>query len=433
MASLTDKTIGSTYKDLLQVSNSNSGVDSTTRSVSDGEGTDSALQISSSTVNINGTFKISGNEFARSGAHSLTFTTTATTALTLPTTGTVSTLAGSETFTNKTLTSPTINGGTATALTGLAIRSTGAAFDLTFANTEVLTAGRTLTITLNDAARTLNLAGNLTTAAAFITSGANSLTLTTTGSTDVTLPTTGILATRAGTETFTNKTLTSPAINTATIEGGTIGTTTAATICNVDNLRLDGNTLSTTNTNGNLVLAPNGTGMVTGTAWEKISTATASASASVAFTSLTSTYIAYKVIMTNVAPATDATVLMLRTSTDNGSTYDAGAANYSYQHVSIQGATGSDVGNDSTQIQLGLSVGNAANELIEGEVTILNPSAAVYTRVLFHTSAHNAATLSTLNVGQGVRVSAADVDAIQFLFSSGNIATGTFTLYGIRA
>jgi len=37
---------------------------------------------------------------------------------------------------------------------------------------------------------------------------------------------------------------------------------TFATIFNVDNLRLDGNTLSSTDTNGNIVLAPNGTGDV---------------------------------------------------------------------------------------------------------------------------------------------------------------------------
>lgn len=41
----------------------------------------------------------------------------------------------------------------------------------------------------------------------FTTSGANALTLTTTGATNVTLPTTGTLATIAGTETLTNKTL----------------------------------------------------------------------------------------------------------------------------------------------------------------------------------------------------------------------------------
>lgn len=105
-------------------------------------------------------------------------------------------------------TAPTITGGTHTAITALGIRSTGAAFDLKFASTELLSADRTVTLVVNDAARTITLTGNLTFAAAFATSGANSLTLTTTGSTNITLPTTGTVATLAGSETFTNKNIT---------------------------------------------------------------------------------------------------------------------------------------------------------------------------------------------------------------------------------
>ncbi|PIP24903.1 MAG: hypothetical protein COX34_01655, partial [Candidatus Nealsonbacteria bacterium CG23_combo_of_CG06-09_8_20_14_all_36_12] len=107
-------------------------------------------------------------------------------------------LAATQTLTNKTLTSPDINGGTADSLTSLSIRSSGTgAFDVTFANTENLTTGRTLTIKLNDAARTIDIAGNLTLASSFTTSGANALTLTTTGATNITLPTTGTLLTTA--------------------------------------------------------------------------------------------------------------------------------------------------------------------------------------------------------------------------------------------
>ena len=60
MATLTGKLISNTYKDLLQVSNGNDGVDSTVRFVSDGEGTNSALQISQSAVNIAGGFTVNG-------------------------------------------------------------------------------------------------------------------------------------------------------------------------------------------------------------------------------------------------------------------------------------------------------------------------------------------------------------------------------------
>ena len=101
-----------------------------------------------------------------------------------------------QTLTTKTLTSPAINGGAATALTGLAVRNAGTgAFDMTIAYNGTLTAGRALTWNLNDAARTISLAGNITTAGAFTTSGAFALTLTTTATTNVTLPTTGTLAT----------------------------------------------------------------------------------------------------------------------------------------------------------------------------------------------------------------------------------------------
>ena len=44
--SLTGKTKAGSYKDILQMNNSNSGVDGATRNVVDGEGTASAIYIS---------------------------------------------------------------------------------------------------------------------------------------------------------------------------------------------------------------------------------------------------------------------------------------------------------------------------------------------------------------------------------------------------
>lgn len=64
---------------------------------------------------------------------------------------------------------------------------------------------------VNNSGKTITLGGNLTTFGAFST------TLTTTATTTVTLPTTGTLATLAESETFTNKTLTSPVLGGTTI------------------------------------------------------------------------------------------------------------------------------------------------------------------------------------------------------------------------
>lgn len=113
------------------------------------------------------------------------------------------------------------------AATGvLSLKDTNQTHFLNISPGSDLTLDRAFTITTGDAARTLSMSGNITTAADFITSGANSLTLTTTAATNVTLPTAGTLATLAGTETLTTKTL---ALGSNTVTGTTAQFNTANT------------------------------------------------------------------------------------------------------------------------------------------------------------------------------------------------------------
>ena len=87
------------------------------------------------------TITIAGN-VTHAGSFARTFTATGTTTLTLPTTGTLATLDGAETFTNKTLTSPSISGGTINnASIGATTRSTGAFTTLTSNGATTFTAG----------------------------------------------------------------------------------------------------------------------------------------------------------------------------------------------------------------------------------------------------------------------------------------------------
>src|SRR3990170_4736678 len=95
-------------------------------------------------------------------------------------------------------------------------------------------------------------AAALALAVAFTTAGAGAITLRSTAATDVTLPTTGTLATLAGTETLTNKTITTfggaltfnPANLSATLSPTGTGTVTInpATAGTINNMVIGGST-----------------------------------------------------------------------------------------------------------------------------------------------------------------------------------------------
>lgn len=172
--------------------------------------------------------------------------------------------------------------------------------------------------------------------------------------------------------------------------------------------------------------------------FELLATATPSNAATVDFT-LTgwtnSAYMGYLVVISHIAPATDGASLYMRTSSDGGSSFDSGAGNYSWGITGLNDAGGAAVTGSSgdTQISMATGLGADTNECSSGNVWLFQPSAAKYAHMNWDLNiGDNGGTLSKF-FGSGRRIAAADVDAIRFLMSSGNIASGELRLYGMRA
>jgi len=173
--------------------------------------------------------------------------------------------------------------------------------------------------------------------------------------------------------------------------------------------------------------------------FKKIATSTASSSSSITFTDLSSDYFLYILRFDDLLPATDATTLLLRTSSNNGSSYDAGASDYAWSYNRIS-ETGSESGDrdtaDSSITLIGVSgssdeMGSGTNERASGTLWIYNPMAVKYTLINSECQYFNESAENIEAYCGGDRLSAGSVNAVQLLMDVGNITSGSFTLYGV--
>lgn len=162
------------------------------------------------------------------------------------------------------------------------------------------------------------------------------------------------------------------------------------------------------------------------------------ASASIASV-ITSAFDTYIIEGYNIVPATDGAHAYIRFSTNNGSSYDAGASDYSYAITSTETSTGT-YSSGGTRIQLtgtgagSAGVGNASDEALHFNLTLAGATDATKKTQLIGSASFIRPNGETGGSHiSGCRMTAQDTDAIQFLFSSGNIASGRIRVIGVRA
>jgi hypothetical protein len=161
---------------------------------------------------------------------------------------------------------------------------------------------------------------------------------------------------------------------------------------------------------------------------------TAAASATLDFTTcISSTYDEYLISLVNVLPATNSVVLKMQFSTDGGSTYIA--TGYAWQHLVNYGSANSwENGSGDTAIAVGGASISNSNSGVCGSLRFYGPalSGTTWKCVMMDTTRYVGAVSSLVHdaPSQGV-LSVGAVNAFRFLFSSGNIASGTIRVYGI--
>jgi hypothetical protein len=175
-----------------------------------------------------------------------------------------------------------------------------------------------------------------------------------------------------------------------------------------------------------------------------ISSQTASASASLSFTSgIDSTYKAYKFVFVNIHPATDNIDFHFQVSTNSGSSYGVAITSTNFiaghseadDNTALVYRTGGDLA-QSTSYQVlheYNNLGNDNDQSLSGSLTLFNPSSTTYVKHFIATTnitEQNNYQVNTFIAGYVNTTSA--VNAINFKCSSGNIDDGKIYLYGIK-
>jgi hypothetical protein len=170
-----------------------------------------------------------------------------------------------------------------------------------------------------------------------------------------------------------------------------------------------------------------------------LSTQTASASASISFTTgIDSTYDEYVFKFINCHPASNNVYLDFQGSTNSGSNYNTTiTASFfrAYQSEDNSGATLVYV--DAGQAQgtsyqnLSRGIGNGNDECVNGYLHLFNPSDTTFVKHFLSVTQINDSAYSQNTYVGGYFNTTSAIDAVSFKMSSGNIDDGIIKMYGV--
>ena len=173
-----------------------------------------------------------------------------------------------------------------------------------------------------------------------------------------------------------------------------------------------------------------------------ISSQTASASATISFTTgIDSTYKEYQFYFINIHPATNIVEFQFNMSTDSGANYNVTKTTTFFRAIHTESGVTTDLTYrtaqdlaQSTAFQfINGSVGNGADESVSGTLTLFNPSSTTFVKhFISDTNAYREDDLTIRGLMAGYGNTTSAVNAVQFKFSSGNIDDGTILMYGIK-
>jgi hypothetical protein len=172
-----------------------------------------------------------------------------------------------------------------------------------------------------------------------------------------------------------------------------------------------------------------------GGSWTLINSTVASDDSSITITGLDSTYTTYALVGADLKPATNNSVLYMRVGDSSG--VDSGASDYSYYATNVgtgdSGAPHAAGNSNSTSfMKVGHAVGSSAEDATSFMV-YLNRGTS-YPNIYGTFSNQDNASPGNVTGGYtiGQREAVITLDRVQVLFSSGNIASGRFSVFGIK-